>query len=71
MPDVDSLAFNIRFALTHKTGGATKKLIRSLPEDDLERLAQIVADHLRRCRWRQLPPEPPMTSAQYPRVRHE
>lgn len=36
MPDFDDLAFDLRFALTHKTiGREAKKLIRSLPEDAL------------------------------------
>lgn len=59
MPDVDPLAFAIAFALTQKIGGATKKLIRSPPDDALDRLAATVAEHLRLCRWRQLPPGPP------------
>lgn len=46
MTDIDPLAFQISFALTHKTGGETKKLIRSLPDIELGRLAQVVADHL-------------------------
>jgi hypothetical protein len=61
MPDIDPLAFDIAFALTQKTGGATKKLIRSLSEKELDYLAATVAEHLRLCRWRQLPPDPPAT----------
>jgi hypothetical protein len=34
MPDIDPLAFGIRFALTHQTiGREARKLIRSLTED--------------------------------------
>ena len=62
MPDVDPLAFDIRFALTHKSiGREARKLIRSLPDDALELLCQGVAEHLRLCRWQQLPPEPRAT----------
>jgi hypothetical protein len=33
MSDIDSLTFDIRFALKHKTVGASvRKLVRSLPE---------------------------------------
>lgn len=71
MPDFDSLAFDIAFALTQKTGGQTKKLIRSLPDGDVDRLAQIVADHLRLCRWRRLPPEPLATGDQFPGARRD
>jgi hypothetical protein len=36
VPDLDTLALNIRFALTHKTiGREAKNLIRALPEEDL------------------------------------
>jgi hypothetical protein len=39
MPDIDPLAFGIRFALTHETiGREARKLIRSLTEDQLEHL---------------------------------
>ena len=70
MPDVDPLAFDIRFALTHKLiGRNARKLIRSMPEDALELLCREVADHLRQCRWRQLPPEPRATGDQSPKVR--
>jgi hypothetical protein len=67
MPDADHLAFNIAFALTHKTGGATKKLLRSLSENELDYVAQKVAEHLRLCGWRQLPADAVGPSAQWPR----
>jgi hypothetical protein len=39
MPDIDPLAFGIRFALTHETiGREARKLIRSLTERQLEHL---------------------------------
>ena len=70
MPDLDSLAFAIRFALTKTPiGQEARKLIRSLPEAALEHLCVVVADHLRQCRWRQLPPEPRATGDQSPKVR--
>ena len=71
MPDIDPLAFDIAFALTHKTGGETKKLIRSLRDPALDYLARVVAEHLRLCGWRQLPPDPPARGDQYPTVRRE
>ncbi|HWI28877.1 MAG TPA: hypothetical protein VN668_18010 [Stellaceae bacterium] len=55
MPDIDPLSFAIAYALTHKTGGALKRAVRSLPDDDLDRAAQIVADHLRSSGWRHVP----------------
>lgn len=48
------------------TGGETKRLIRSLPDTELDFVAATVAEHLRRCRWRQLPPDPPATGDQFP-----
>jgi hypothetical protein len=39
MPDIDSLAFDIHFALKHKAIGASaRKFVRSLPESELEYL---------------------------------
>lgn len=67
MPDFNSLVFDVAFAMTHKTGGATKKLIRSLPDGELDYVARKVAEHLRLCGWRQLPPDPPARSDQFPR----
>jgi hypothetical protein len=67
MPDIDPLAFGIRFALTHETvGREAKKLIRSLSERDLEHLSMQVAKHLRLCGWRQIPPTPLATGDQFP-----
>jgi hypothetical protein len=67
MPDVDPLAFAIRFALSHKPiGRDAKMLIRSLSEHEFEVLCHQVAQHLRQCRWRQLPPGLPATSDQFP-----
>jgi hypothetical protein len=57
--DVDALGLDIRFARTQKMiGREAKTLIRALPEEDLDFLRRAVADHLRMCRWRHLPPEP-------------
>jgi hypothetical protein len=69
VPDIDPLAFAIAFALTHKTGGATKKLLRSLSENELDYVARKVAEHLRLCGWRQRPPDPPARGDQFPGVR--
>jgi hypothetical protein len=70
MPDIDPLAFGIRFALTHQTiGREAKKLIRSLTEHQLEHLCSQVAKHLRLSGWQQRPPNPPATGDQFPPVR--
>jgi hypothetical protein len=54
MPDIDPLAFGIRFALTHETvGREARKLIRSLTEHQLEHLCNQVAKHLRLSGWQQ------------------
>jgi hypothetical protein len=67
MPDIDPLAFGIRFALTHETiGREARKAIRSLTEHQLEHLCQQVAKHLRLCGWQQRPPNPPATGDQFP-----
>jgi hypothetical protein len=67
MPDIDPLAFGIRFALTHETiGREARKLIRSLSEPQLEHLCNQVAKHLRLSGWQQRPPKPPGTTDQYP-----
>ncbi|MGO8917685.1 MAG: hypothetical protein ACLQJR_17415 [Stellaceae bacterium] len=59
MPDFDDLAFDIRFALTHKSGGEAEKLIRSLPDDAIEFLCKRIADYLRLSNWQKGPPVPP------------
>jgi len=65
LPDIDPLAFAVAYALTHKAGGMLKKAIRSLPDDELDRTAQIVADHLRESGWRHVP-VPIATGDQFP-----
>jgi len=65
MPDIDPLAFAIAYALSHKTSGATRKAVRSLPDDELDRAAQIVTDHLRSSGWRH-EPIPIATGDQFP-----
>jgi hypothetical protein len=48
MPDIDPLAFGIRFALTQETiGREARKLIPSLTDHQLEHLCMQVAKHLR------------------------
>jgi hypothetical protein len=70
MPDIDPLAFGIRFALTHETiGREARKLIRSLTEPQLEHLCNQVAKHLRLSGWQQRPPKPPATNDQFPSAR--
>jgi hypothetical protein len=67
MPDIDPLAFGIRFALTHETvGREARKLIRSLTEHQLEHLCNQVAKHLRLSGWQHRPPNPLATGDQYP-----
>jgi hypothetical protein len=67
MPDIDPLALAVCFALTHKPiGRESKKLIRSLSEHALDLICHQVAEHLRLCRWRQLPPDPPAKGDQFP-----
>jgi hypothetical protein len=70
MPDIDPLAFGIRFALTHETiGREARKLIGSLTEHQLEHPWNQVAKHLRLSGWQQRPPNPPATGDQFPSVR--
>ena len=72
MPDIDPLAFGIRFALTQETiGREARKLIRSLTEPQLEHLCQQVAKHLRLCGWQQRPPMPLRYGRSVPRQRAE
>jgi hypothetical protein len=67
MPDIDPLAFGIRFALTHETiGREARKLIRSLTEPQLEHLCSQVAKHLRLSGWQQRPPKSLATGDQFP-----
>jgi len=65
MSDIDPLAFAVAYVLTHKTGGALKKTIRSSPDAELDRAAQVVADHLRASGWRH-EPIPVATADQFP-----
>jgi hypothetical protein len=45
--EVDDLAFDIAFALSQKpVGAAVRKLIGSLPDEAIDRLSHIVAEHL-------------------------
>ena len=56
MPDkeFDSLAFDIGFALRRKLfNRSLTTFFRGMPEDDLDDLCRRVADHLRRCNWKQ------------------
>jgi hypothetical protein len=70
MPDIDPLAFDIAFALKHHPVSTnTRKFVCSLTDAELDYLCRVIAEHLRRCRWAQLPPEPMATTEQYPRGR--
>jgi hypothetical protein len=72
MPDIDPLAFGIRFALTHETiGREARKFIRSLTEPQLERPCNQVAKHLRLSGWQQRPPTPLATGDQFPGIGRE
>ena len=69
MPDIDPLAFGIRFALTDETiGREARKLIRSLTEHQLEHLCNQIAKHVRLSGWQQRPPNPSATGDQFPAV---
>jgi hypothetical protein len=67
VPDIDPLAFGIRFALTHEPiGREARKLIRSLTEQQLEHLCNQVAKHLRKGGWQQRQANPLATGDQFP-----
>jgi hypothetical protein len=69
MPDIDPLAFGIRFALAHEMiGREARELIRSLTEPQLEHLCDQVARHLRLSGWQQRPPNRLATGDQYPPI---
>jgi hypothetical protein len=52
MSDVDDLAFDIAFALSQKPIGAeVGKLIASLPDEAVDNLSRIVAEHLLDRGW--------------------
>jgi hypothetical protein len=60
MAGVDSLAFDIGFALLNKPiGKNAQELLRSLSQSEIDYLSVKVADHLRRCGWQMRPPDGP------------
>jgi hypothetical protein len=56
MSDVDDLAFDTAFALSQKSIGEVKKLVRSLPEAAIDQRWRTVAEHLPGQGWRREPP---------------
>jgi hypothetical protein len=56
MSDVDDLAFDIAFALSQKPIGAkVRKLVASLPEEAVDHLSRVVAEHLLDRGWHRAP----------------
>ena len=51
MSDVDDLAFDIAFALSQKPIGEARKLVRSLPDEAIDHLSRVVAEHLVEQGW--------------------
>jgi hypothetical protein len=63
MSDVDDLAFDIAFALTQKPIGAeARKLIASLPDEAVDNLSRVVAEHLLHCGWQRAAATPGATA---------
>jgi hypothetical protein len=58
MSDVDDLAFDIAFALSQKSIGEVRKLVRSLPEETVDQLSRVVAEHLLDRGWQRAPAIP-------------
>jgi hypothetical protein len=55
MSDVDDLVFDVAFALSQKSIGEVRKLVRSLPEEAIDQLSRTVAEHLLDQGWRREP----------------
>lgn len=56
MSDVNDLAFDIAFALSQKLIGAeARKRIVSLPDEAVDQLSRVVAEHLLGRGWRRQP----------------
>ncbi len=52
MSDVDDLAFDVAFALSQKpVGTGARKLLNSLPEEAIDQLSRVVAEHLLDRGW--------------------
>jgi hypothetical protein len=59
MSDVDDLAFDIAFALSQKPIGAeVRKRIGSLPDEAVDHLSRVVAEHLLDRGWQRAPAIP-------------
>jgi hypothetical protein len=52
MSDVEDLAFDIAFALSQKSLGQARKLVESLPDEAIDHLSRVVAEHLLEQGWR-------------------
>jgi hypothetical protein len=62
MSDVDDLAFDIAFALSQKPIGAkARKLVASLPEEAVDHLSRVVAEHLVDRGWQRVAAVPGAT----------
>jgi hypothetical protein len=60
MSDVDDLAFDIAFALSQKPIGAeARKRIGALPDEAVDRLSRVVAEHLFDRGWQRRAPAAP------------
>jgi hypothetical protein len=62
MSDVDDLAFDIAFALSQKPIGAkVRKLVASLPDEAVDHLSRVVAEHLVDRGWQRVATVPGAT----------
>lgn len=62
MSDVDALAFDIAFALSQKPIGAeARKRIGSLPDEAVDQLSRVVAEHLLDRGWQRVAAVPGAT----------
>jgi hypothetical protein len=56
MSDVDDLAFDISFALSQKPiSTEASKLVASLPDEAVDHLSRVVAEHLLDRGWQRAP----------------
>ena len=63
MSDIDDLAFDVAFAVSHEPVGAeARKRVNSLPEEAIDQLSRVIAEHLLDRGWHR-EPETPVTSA--------
>jgi hypothetical protein len=63
MSDVDDLAFDIAFALSQKPiGTEVRNLIASLPDEAVDHLSRVVAEHLLDRGWQRAAAAPGATA---------